>query len=158
MRGFMKNRDMSYSCNPESDLVITHPDNRHGEMLRPINVWDLLELFVAKGWVWSETALALAGEIPPNEDGAAWRERNRVLVDDAQGLLPPFKDLSSTRIAAVVNSHTTSVLRLANAAVGNAIAAVPDKCTALTVDNYLSRQRIIEACPSIEEPLEKGLV
>ena len=42
LREFMKKHDMSNSAQVPSDLVITHQDNRHGGMLRPINVWDLM--------------------------------------------------------------------------------------------------------------------
>ena len=64
-----------------ADLAITHPDNRHGERLRPIYVRDLLALFVAKWWLWSETPLALAGGIPPNAEGQRWQSATKVLIE-----------------------------------------------------------------------------
>ena len=38
-------------------------DNRHGEMLFPIRVYELLQIITKKGWSWGETAMALAREV-----------------------------------------------------------------------------------------------
>ena len=76
IRDQLKQADLSYREQIHPELVLTHPENRHTEMLSPINSWSLLDNISFKGFNWDETNLALAGEIPPGAVGDEWRREN----------------------------------------------------------------------------------
>ena len=127
--------------------VGTHPDNREGCMVVPIDVHDLLLRIVADGW--DESIVdALACRIPPDML-ADWRAKNKDLADNSCGLLPPCQtDL--LEIVTARGSHTTSAARIV--AFG-ADAVYPT----FALDGKVSQRMILECQPSMAIPLEKGI-
>lgn len=134
-----------------------HVDNRETEMLIPVSVHDLLRKISMKGWSWIETQLALCCGIPPGPLGEAWRDKCKELARKADGLLAPYESELLTHVTAA-GSHTTAVLRLVDYCEHNNVAVCPGKeFEPLSINGYLSKQRILEKCPSMKEALEKGL-
>ena len=69
--------------------VAPHEDNRDGEGLIPIAVWNLLALLVEKGWNELETKLALTCGIPLNADGERWKAKAVALAAASDGMISP---------------------------------------------------------------------
>ena len=90
--------------------VAPHEDNRDGELLIPIGVWNLLSMLVEKGWNELETKLALTCGIPPNTDGERWKAKAVALAEASDGMLCPYKPEVLTAVSAA-GSHTTAALR-----------------------------------------------
>ena len=89
------------------DALGVHPDNREGAGLVPIDVHDLLLRIFLLGWNWAKVDI-LACEIPPTENGDAWRQFNQTLVDKSDELLAP---ISVDVLEAMTGrgSHTTAL-------------------------------------------------
>ena len=132
------------------------PGNRHGEMLVPLNVHNLIRLIARKGFAWPETANALCGEIAPGANGDEAKRLNAELVEKADGLLAPV-NLEIMRVITSAGSHTTAALKIADyAGRGGKIPIVPGN-EHLGVDGFYSRQRIEEVCPTFKDPTDNGL-
>ena len=144
--------------------VCTLPENRDGEMLIPAEAHTLLYLIaLKKGWNDDECSLATTQELPPNSRGEQIQKENGLLAKSASGLLPPYK-IDELRAAACIGSHTTAALRLADAADGKSYPVLEEWANPLGVEAidhngkpamFLSRQRILETCPSLAEPVSK---
>ena len=52
----------------------------------------------------------LAGEIPPTDEGKAWREFNATLAEGSDGLLAPVNK-DELEVLTVRGSHTTASVR-----------------------------------------------
>ena len=136
--------------------LIPHPDNREGELLIPIGVWNLLMKIVEKGWSWFESQLALCCMIPPASHDA-WCTKAVKLTKDSDGLLAPYR-VEDVTDATAAGSHTTAVLQLVHYS-GTHNFRVPDgdKFLKVSLGGILNQDLILAACPSLKEPLQKGL-
>ena len=138
------------------------PGNRGGEMLVPIAMWELLTIVACKkGWDPSKLVGALCEELPP-----AGKERDFVVQQNvslhskSKHLLAPL-EVELMRVLTSASSHMTAALRLVNYA-GVAPVIPPDlgpayDITPLLDNGKLSKQRVIQCCPGIEEYLEQGI-
>jgi len=172
LRKLLEEHDMSYVDTLNPLFVGVEKINRNYMMLDPQNVWTLLCSILKNGWSWKEVELAFACEIIPdsykNVDndhlGQSVRDANVKLAQQSNGQLAPY-EANQLRVATIINSHTTAMLRLINYAVGNQVAVDPEllkdpsfvKLNDVVVNGYLSKQRVIEVCPSIKKPLEQGM-
>ena len=129
--------------------VGVHPDNREKVGLVPVDVHELLALIASQGWSWSECAGALGCEIPPNSTGAAWRKFNVELANKSDGYLPEV-DADNLDIVSARGSHTTSGVRCMKLGA----KGIHD---ALCTDGKVSRNKIIDRQPSMNEPIDKGM-
>jgi hypothetical protein len=126
-----------------------HPENRDGAGLVPIDVHDLLLRISQNGWSWGAVD-ALACEIPPTDVGDKWRAFNEQLARESDGLLPPANS-DQMQIVTVRGSHTTASVRI-YAIPG--VKGIHEKCC---LDGHVSKSKIVELQPSMEEPCAKGL-
>ncbi len=136
-------------------FVGTMPCNIHYEMLDPLNVHVLLDLISGKGFDPS-LPKGLAQEIGPNDEGHAIRMKNCELVARSGGLLSKI-DAEELRIGACGASHTTSMLRLVDAAVGETIPSVAG-CERISHNGFVSKSRVLERCPSLAQPVADGIL
>ncbi len=89
--------------------IATHPDNREGGMLVPIDVHQLLMKFAENGFnpkLWDVLAL----RVPAGWLGDAWKKANHDLVSQSDDLLCPFGD--QIEVVTGRGSHSCSALRL----------------------------------------------
>lgn len=132
------------------DHVGVHPENREGCMLVPSDVHDLLKHLSVRGWnpaVWS----ALACTIPEGAVGEAWRQANMKLVAESEGMLAPVSK-DGLQLLTGRGSHGTAALR----AVKFAAKAVHDEMAGPSGE--VSRHKLLEKQPSLQQPLESGCV
>ena len=129
------------------DTVGVHPDNREGAMIVPIDMHDLLKRLAKDGWNYSRWE-ALACEIPANPIGQAWRKANEDLAKGCDGLLAPCQGDALTVLTGR-GSHGTAALR---AMQFGSKGIHPEVCAGGNV----SKSKIIESQPSLEQPLLKG--
>ena len=130
------------------DALGVHPANREGAGLVPIDVHDLLLRIFLLGWNWAKVDI-LACEIPPTENGDAWRQFNQTLVDKSDELLAP---ISVDVLEAMTGrgSHTTALARCMKHATKG---IHPELCS----NGRVSISKMSETKPSLHEPIEKGL-
>ena len=129
----------------DTRVVGVHPDNRERQGLVPYEAHQLLSLIAPNGWSWSKVN-ALASEVPPGEIGDAWRAFNRDLIASTDGLLPPI-DTTMMEAASGCGSHTTAAVNLMHFG----CKGIFENCTH---NGLISKSKIIEAQPSMAEPLE----
>ena len=126
-------------------------------MLSPTNVLRLLLKISRKGFAKIETEMALACAIPPNKDGETWRAKNVELGTTCAGNIAPYQP-EVLRCATGAGSHTTAVLRLIDYAEGkNVKAPEMEGFDELSMDGFLSKEKILAKCPSLRKPLQSGL-
>ena len=89
--------------------VGVHPQNREGTGLTVSDVHNLLQVFTSQGFL-PEMVDALAAQIPPTEEGEAWRCWNEKLARDSDGLLAPVVG-SDLEYVTARGSHTTAAVR-----------------------------------------------
>ena len=135
--------------------VQPHPDNRDGEMIIPIGVWDLLLKILIKGFNWDECRLALCSGIPPSAEGATWKQKAVRLAEQSDGLLPPYQPELLTH-ATACGTHTTCVLRVVDACERMNITPPDDRFAKYCANGFLSKTIILEHCPSLSVPVKKG--
>ena len=129
--------------------MITHIDNREGQVLVPVNVQALLLILLADGWL-REKVDALACEMPPldHELRKIWIDAYRDVIAESDGLLPPLEHEKSVEITASRGSHMTAAVRLYK----YQCKGIHDEfCNA---DGMMSKAKIIERQPSRAIPLE----
>ena len=131
------------------DKAGVHPDNREGTGLVPIDVHDLLLLIALAGWSWLQCNSALACEIPPNEIGEAWRANCKTLAEKSDGLLAPYNP-GLLEVLTARGSHTTAAVRCYMYGTRGIHEQV-------CLDGVVSKSKIIERQPSMQEPLDKGI-
>ena len=132
--------------------VIAHPDNREGSLLVPVDVHDLLKHLVHNGWNFKRVD-ACAAELPDGEEGKRWLQKIEKVVKQADGLLPRPQALDRVAIATVRGSHTTSVVQLLDTA--PLCKGIHPECCG--IDGKISKTKILEKQPSLQEPLDKGI-
>ena len=130
------------------DKVGVHPDNREKAGLVPVDVHDLLRRITANGWS-SKEVDALACEIPPTEEGAAWRAFNTQLAANSDGLLAAVNP-DDLEVVTGRGSHTTASVRCYR-------FGTKGFHEELCVDGVVSRAKIVDQQPSMAEPLDKGI-
>ncbi len=152
LRSLIKSRGLSEKKLLLPHALGTHPANRNYIMLDPFRVHELLWIIVNKGFAWTEVLLAMAGEIPPGSVGDEWRAKNEELAKLSGGMLPPA---NSDRMEAVtvVCSHTVGVLRIVTS---GKVKAIHGKECLAGPDGFISKERVLEMCPTMQEPLESG--
>ena len=128
--------------------VGVHPNNRENTGLVPIDVHDLLLHIVNQGWSWKAVD-ALACEIPPTDEGKAWRDFNQKLMISSDGLLAASCP-GALEILTVRGSHTSACVRCY--ALGSK-GVHPELCE----DGAISKSKILSKQPSMAEPLDKGI-
>ena len=131
----------------ELEFVGVHPDNREKAMLVPIDVHDLLRRIAEDGWSYKKWD-ALACEIPEGPLGQDWRQQNEALAKASDGLLAPYQGDMLTVLTGR-GSHGTAAVRAMKMATKG---IHPEVC----VDGYVSKSKICERQPSMEQPLAKG--
>ena len=133
------------------DNVGVHPQNREGVGLVPIDVHDLLLAIASAGWSWSECREALAGEIPPNDNGHAWRIFNENLAEKSDGLLakvnPDLLEVCTAR-----GSHTTAGVRCMKL---GSRGIHPQLCDSF---GQISKAKIVDMQPSMQAPIDNGML
>ena len=126
-----------------------HPDNREKAGLVPIDVHDLLLLIWNLGWNWDKVDVVVC-QVPPGEVGEGWRAFNKELADKSDNLLARCKpDLLEFMTAR--GSHTSAAARIMKF---GARGVHSELCDA---NNMISIAKMLEARPSLQEPLDKGL-
>ena len=140
---------------PPSDIGVD-PCNRMGAMLEPVHAHELLDMFVLKGWSDSEVIHACASEVPPGAEGDKCRAKNKRLVEQSQGLLAPSTDRINA--TTVVNSHTCAALRIVHYSDQPRVKACPVTEKFCGTDGiHISKERVMEMCPSLKRPCEEGI-
>ena len=149
----MEKSHLSYQKTCDVSRVGVHPDNREKTGVVPVDAHDLLLQMFVQGFVMSEVD-ALATEIPPDTEGAAWRKYNENLAEKSDGLLPECCG-SELELMTARGSHTTAATR---------IVALADKVKVKGIhqalcddDGFISKPKIIGAKPSFLEPTASGL-
>ena len=151
----LRQRGFVYVEQVHHRYVGTLPCNRNYEMLDPLNVHLLLELISGKGFDPS-LPKGLAQEIGPNDEGHAIRRKNSELVERSGGMLSQIS-AEELRIGACGASHTTSLLRLVDAAEGERIPSVAG-CERISHNGFVSKSRVLERCPSLAQPVADGIL
>ena len=162
LRRMLEEHDMAYWTRVPPGQAGVHPENRDGEMLSPVAVWELLCIVVSlKGWDPSQLKGALASELPP---AGSLRERalrkNVLLHEKAAHLLAPI-DPDVIKVLTAASSHMTAALRLVNHA-GECAVSAPDlgaeyDLTPLLDNDKLSKSKVERICPGISEFLRDGI-
>ena len=163
LREYLLQHDLAYKEEVHHSQAAVWEDNREGEMVNAARVHQLLLNITNKGWSKEETELALAREI---SDGSTTKQRNIELVQKSTAvsaaggregyMLAPVKE-EILRIATGVGSHTTCVLRLVAFIQEGGEVPATEGLEHLGVDGWLSYQRIIEKCQTLEGPIRRGL-
>jgi hypothetical protein len=157
LRSYLLENGLAKKEHIHHSQVGVHPDNRESEMLIPIATHSLMVMIANKGYNLHETELALCCGIPPNETGQEWVRKNVELASQSDGLLAQYEPELLTHVTGA-GSHSTAVLRLIDACGRMQIAACPgDEYKDLSVEGFLSKQRILEKCPTFAAPLAKGM-
>ena len=117
-------------------------------MLLPVDVHDLLLRLAGDGWVWKKANI-LGCKIPNSDIGREWRQANVRLPLGSDGLLPEVNP-DMLQVVTGRGSHTSSAIRCMN-------AGVKGWHEELCLDGYISKSKIIERQPSMQEPIDKGL-
>jgi hypothetical protein len=130
------------------EKVGVHPDNREKAGLVPVDVHDLLRRITANGWS-SKEVDALACEIPPTAEGAAWRAFNKQLAANSDGLLAAVNP-DDLEVVTGRGSHTTASVRCYRFGT----KGIHEE---LCLDGFVSRAKIVDQQPSMAEPLDKGI-
>ena len=127
------------------ECVGVHPDNRDGCGVSGLRVQLLGHDIVEGGWATDETRSATAFEDLPDGRGALFTVRQQ-----EESELLPRQIQADIRYLALACTHTNALL--------NAIKqGVPCDDPMLSVDGKMSESKILERCPSMKEPLEKGM-
>ena len=156
--GAFKERILPWHC-------AVHPDNRQGEMLIPIAVWELLCIVATKkGFDPSKLAGALCVELSPDPELKAFSlDRNIKLFTKAQRFLAPA-DVEVVRVLTAGSSHMTAVLNLVNHSDKAKITPPdldPDEfdiSALLDEHGFLSKSRVLSCCPGMKEFCQNGIV
>lgn len=132
------------------DNVAVHPQNREKAMVVPVDSQDLLRLFIKKGWNekrWN----ALACTVPATATGQEWREKNRVLHETSNGLIPGWR-LDAISLMTGRGSHGTTALRAAKFGCKSIhpMLAGPD--------GKISLHKVLDLQPSLADPIENGVM
>ena len=162
LREYLLTHDLAYKEEVHHSQAAVWEDNREGEMVNAARVHQLLLTITNKGWSKDETELALAREI---SEGNVTKQKNIELVQRSvvvteggrEGyMLAPVKE-DILRIATGVGSHTTCVLRLVAFVQEGGLVPATEGLEQLGVDGWLSYQRIVEKCPTLQGPATRGL-
>ena len=151
MMGLIEGADLVDEEVKHTSKAGTHPDNREGAMIMPMDSQDLLLKFFENGYnhsLWD----ALALRIPQGEVGDSWRAKNLELVEGADGQLASI-EADTIEIVTGRGSHGTSALRMVND--GNVKSVHPELADS---SGHISKSKLLEAQPSWREPLEKGVL
>ena len=135
--------------------VIPHEDNRDGELLVPIRVWNLLLKIAQKGWSYAECALALTCGVPADENGDRWRAKAVLLAQKSDGMIAPYQPELITA-ASGAGSHTTAVLQLLAYAQTNKVRCPDPQFEVLCIDGFLNTPKVVAKQPSTGKALRKG--
>ena len=129
-------------------LIRVHPDNREKVMVVPVDVHGLLQHIKKVGWFWPDVQI-LGCYIPPNALGDKWRAANTELIKKADGLLAdtPGEQLE---VLTARGSHTTQAVRCM-------LKGTKGLHDDLCVNGHISRSKIVESQPSMDEPCVKGV-
>ena len=141
--------DLAYKQHVPNKAVGVHMDNRYKVGLDPTDVHDLLLEIFRKGWSFLEVVGARGFEIPPGAKGDEYIKFNYDLVESSDGMLAPCP-AHWLRIVSVACSHTVAGLRC----IEFGTKGVSDE---LCANGVVSKERILEGCPSFAEPLAEGL-
>lgn len=151
MMGLIEGAELMDEEVKHTSKACTHPDNREGVMIVPVDSQDLLLKFYENGYnptLWD----ALAVRIPKGAVGDVWRAKNVELVEGADGQLASIEP-DTIEIATGRGSHGTAALRMVND--GNVKSVHPELADA---NGRISKAKLLEAQPSWREPLEKGVL
>ena len=137
----------------ECDEVATHPSNRYGDMVEPVDAHKLLCHFARHGHAESELKEPTASEMPPTGPRRTqFIDKNVDLVSRSDGLLPMFPDPSRIRAVSAACSHTVAAHRVAK---HGALACEHTKPFA-NVDGHVSKERLFEAQPTLAKAIDGG--
>ena len=156
LREIVTNAGLAAKVRIHHSQLCPHEDNRDGELLIPIAVWQLLLKISRKGWSSIECSLALSCGIPPNDVGERWKAKAMRLHARSDGLLPPYAPELLTA-ATAAGSHTTAVLRLLDWAEKVKVPCPDDAYNELCEGGFLSTPKIVAKQPSFKAPLQDGI-
>ena len=131
--------------------VGVHPANREGVGLVPVDVHDLLLAIASGGWSWSECREALAGEVPPGDEGIPWRSFNHCLQERSDGLLAKV-NMDTLEVCTARGSHTTAGVRCMKL---GSRGIHPQLCDD---SGMISKAKIIDMQPSMQAPVDTGII
>ena len=145
-------RNLAYKERMKHRHVAIHPDNRDGAGVLPSDVLDLFLRILRDGWSWVEvTGRARAFEVQLGDVGRQQLSKNKEWTQAAGGMLADIV-LEDIRILSVSCTHTSQGLKGAEFG----IQGCPDE-SLNGADGCLSREKVIERCPSIAEAMDDGL-
>ena len=131
--------------------ICVHPENRFKSGLTPSDVHELLELILEAGFSFTEMVGARSFELAPGKEGDKQFDAYRRIQTLSMGTLPTLSR-DDVRILTVACSHTVSGLLCADQGVNS--NAISEK---YCIDGKISKEKVIEACPSINAPLKNGI-
>ena len=155
LREYLLRHDLAYKEEVHHSQAAVWEDNREGEIVNAARVHPLLLMITNKGWSKDETEIALAREI---SEGSTTKRKTIELVQrsafvDEGGregyMIAPVKE-EILRIATGVGSHTTCALRLVAFLGEGGLALAIEGLEHLCMGGWLSYQRIIEKCPTLQ--------
>ena len=144
------NYGVAKECTVHSRYCAVHPVNRSGTGVDPMDVHALLSEIVADGFSYIALGNPQATEKAAGEAGKEQEKFNLNLYDRSDGFLP-YQLPEDMRIMVFDATHTTNVIRVADVGCKGFEEALLDDC------NNISRERVIAACPTMQDPIEKGL-
>ena len=133
--------------------VAWHDSNRWGAGLDPEDVTALTGKIVEtqKGWSWSKCGVGRAFEVAPVNSTRYDEQMAKVeyVIKAAAGYIAALNRYD-IRILSVSNTHTEGVV---SCIYHKTKAHNASYCT----DGYIDQQKMYNTCPSIQEPVQKGL-
>lgn len=126
-----------------------HPRNRSSTGIVPSESHTKLPKFVTGGFSLTECAGASSVQRNPTKIGDMYEDINREKAVDSGGLLPPVAP-NSLESFTMTRNHTYSSLRIAH-------FGVKSTDDVISHNGYISKAKIIERCPSLEDPIANGI-
>eukprot|EP00959_Pyramimonas_sp_CCMP1952_P006459 135060-Pyramimonas_sp.AAC.1 len=127
-----------------------HCQNRFGTGVDVLDVHDLLGCIVRTGWRWKEVGHAIAFEKAPDAAGAKQMDDIRELIAASEGMLPPWSDTDIVGLT-VACTHATSGLACLH------YETKTDQEDLAGTDGRIDKAKVLAMCPSIQDPLERGI-
>ena len=119
------------------------PGNREWQGLILSDVMELQTEFCLQGWA-KELVNACATEVPPSDVGGKWRDFNRILWAESDGVLAAT-NVDDLEIVTLRGSHSTSAIR-------NIKLGANCNDVRISHNGHLKTDAILEQHPSLKEP------
>ncbi|CAK0837669.1 unnamed protein product [Prorocentrum cordatum] len=149
IRTILLEHNLAYYIQPDPSQCGVHPQNRDGMGLDVALVQHLAKHIPSAGWSVHEISSATCFESGQGSARDKVKEFNNLVSDLSDGFIPKFGDGQVVKYATVASSHTMALIR----AIRHGCCTT---CEEYAVDGKFSKEKVLQACPSMRDPIESG--